>query len=155
MKKIALTGKYGLGKFALVDDEDYEELSNYKWGVMAVGYAYTYYHEIIYMHRLILNPPKNKEVDHVDGNKLNNQRQNLRICSSQQNKFNTFKAKKKKSSIYKGVCFLGQYNCWSASIKYNKRRIHLGIFKTEIEAAKIYNQKAKELFGEFAKLNHL
>jgi hypothetical protein len=152
MKKIKLTGKYGSGKFVLVDDEDFEVLNKFKWylagkyPVKSIGKRPN--RKKISIHRLIMNPPKNMMVDHKDNNGLNNQRSNLRICTNAQNIMNANKFKRKCSSKYKGVSKL---NPWRASIG-NKT---LGNFKTEIEAAKAYDIAAKELYKEFARLNFI
>jgi hypothetical protein len=110
------------------------------------------------VHRLVANAflPKNNTmniVDHVDGNKQNNNASNLRWCTSSQNHMNTKKTKKGKSSKYKGVSYSKSRNKWEACIRINKKTIHLGRFSTEEEAGKAYDEKAKELFGEYAKLN--
>lgn len=161
MKIIILQGN--TGKFAQVDDEDYERVNQYKWWLDKDGRAFTYNifdrkTKYIRMHRFIMGvTDPNIEVDHHDNNSLNNQKYNLRICTSQQNNFNVKKyTKRKYSSIYKGVYFKHDYDRkkpWKATIKFNRKNIHIGYFATEIEAAKVYDIKAKELFGEFACLN--
>lgn len=98
------------------------------------------------------NPLNLKCVDHVDGNKLNNNLDNLRFCSYSQNGANR-KKQSNTSSIYKGVDFQKRANKWRASIKIDGKSKTLGHFEDEKEAAKAYNEKAKELFGDFAKLN--
>lgn len=93
------------------------------------------------------------EVDHIDHNGLNNQKSNLRNCTHRQNAMNN---SSRGSSKYLGVSIVGrgrQKGMISAEIKMNYRKIHIGVFSTEIEAAKAYDKKAKELFGEFANLN--
>jgi hypothetical protein len=161
MKKIPLTQ----GKFAIVDDEDYELLSQRKWCAIKWGNTFAAitngqknikgHPEMIYMHRLIIGLKKGQrlQVDHINHNGLDNRGCNLRLCTAQQNQWNYTKASNK-SSKYKGVC---RHKCggWTAYINKNKKLIYLGYFKTEIEAAETYNAKAKELFGEFAKLNNI
>jgi hypothetical protein len=158
MKKIKLTQ----GKFALVDDEDFEYLNQFKWSVYK-DYN-TFYvtrqiklpngkHRSIKMHREIMKTPKGKLTDHADGNGLNNQKYNLRICTAQENNRN-LRHRKIKSSKYKGV-YLGNKKYWRAHIGVNSKQVYLGCFSSENEAALAYNEKAKELFGEFAYLNKI
>jgi len=99
-----------------------------------------------------MSTPSDMETDHRDGNGLNNQRENLRICTRQQNSQNGL-AHKDSSSQFKGVSLKKGRHKWVACIMQNGKLAHLGYFDNEIEAAKTYNTKAKELFGEFAKLN--
>jgi hypothetical protein len=143
------------GKFAIVDVEDYERLSQYKWHAVKTGdrfYAYRSKNKrSLSMHRVIMNAPKGMVVDHIDGNGLNNRRSNLRVCTVSQNHQN--RRWTGGVSRYKGVCFLKKVNKWKAEITFNGRRIHIGCFADEISAAKAYDKKAAELFGEFAYLN--
>lgn len=157
MKTITLN----CGRAVMVDDSDHENLSRFKWsfhkyvmrsvyiGRSADGKSKT---TSISMHTQIMNPPSGMEVDHRDRNPLNNQRDNLRICTEAQNKRN-----RKKNSLskhqYKGVRF--RNNAYEASIKFNHNSIYLGRFKTPEAAATEYNKKAVELFGEFANLNEI
>lgn len=108
------------------------------------------------LHRLVAqefipNPDNKQIVDHIDGNRLNNCIDNLRWATSSENSMNISKKDIYTSSIYKGVC--KNKKSWQASIKLDGKKIHIGIYKTEAEAAKAYNEKALELFGEFANLN--
>lgn len=155
MKKIALNGKYGEGKFTLVDDEDYEWLNQFKWYVCR-GYVFGTIAKDTkaYMHVLILKPPPDMETDHENLNKLNNQRYNLRVCTRTQNIVNR-KKRKDSTHEYKGTYFDGRRNKWGGRITVNKKRIFLGHFKTECEAAKAYNKRALEAFGRFALLNNI
>jgi hypothetical protein len=142
------------GKRALVDDADYEYLSQWKW-CFGAGYAVrtdrTGREKSVRMHLVIMNAPQGMEVDHRDGNGLNNQRHNLRLCTSTQNKHNR-RPFKNNPTGYKGVyLFQGKY--WRAKIAINKKQIHLGQFKTAIEAARAYDAAARKYFGEFAWLN--
>ncbi len=149
MKLIALTQ----GQFAQVDDEDYEKLNLYKW------YAHKDYNTFyamrkdkkksVYMHCEILN---SKGIDHTDGNGLNNQKSNLRICTIAQNGYNQRK-QSDCSSKYKGVYWNKRLNKWQTQITFNGKRMYLGLFIDETEAGKAYDVKAIELFGAFAGLN--
>ena len=155
MKEIQLTQ----GKVALVDDEDFEYLNQWKWCAhklsknvfQAMHYAgKSNRFRIISMHRVIMNPPSNLIVDHKDHNMLNNQKANLRICTRAQNMYNKLPLGKYKGAYYKKV---GKNTYIVARIMYNYKTYHLGYFKTLEEAAHAYDKKAKELFGEFACLN--
>lgn len=152
------------GEEFIVDDEDFDIVSKYKW--MAVKTKYTAYarstltkmHPVrIRMHRLIMNPPDGMDVDHIDGNGRNNQRSNLRICTRAENQWHQRiwdnNAKSGKTSRFKGVHWASKEKRWSAVCTKGKKTIHVGRFKSEIEAALAYNTKAIELYGEFATLN--
>lgn len=151
MKKIALRGKNGKGKYVIVDDIDYEWLNNYKWHYCRDGYAYlslydkrTKLSKHVSLHRFILNAPKEKEVDHINRNKLDNRRLNLRIVTSQQNNWN-LNLPKHNTSGYMGVSiFVGNKinKKWRARIKKNGKEISLGYFYTKEDAYKAY-MKAK------------
>lgn len=107
---------------------------------------------LYYMHRVISRARGGEDVDHINGNGLDNRIENLRVCSRTQNNGNRRKIAKK-SSKYKGVHFDKQTNKWRAEITHEGKRIRLGRFKTEKEAVNAYYQKAKELFKEYALLS--
>jgi len=144
------------GKFALVDANDYYWLTKYKW--ISLSNANTSYAssrvkgKITKMHRLITNAPADLIVDHIDHDGLNNRRSNLRLCTPAQNARNAA-PNKGTTSKYKGVHKSKGAKKWGATIQYNKKIYHLGTFENEIDAAKAYDAKAPELFGEFAHLN--
>lgn len=140
------------GKVALVDDDDYEWLSQYKW-CFEGRYAHRGHEgHHVYMHRMIVNAPKGMEVDHHDGNKLNNQRGNLRITTRGGNNANRPKRNNRTyHSQYKGV--YKNRKAWRVSFGTNGKSTDLGSFATEIEAAKAYDAAARAHFGEFARLN--
>ena len=157
-RKIPLTQ----GKSTTVDDEDFDRLNAYKWYANKEGN--TYYavrhskrqnRKMIRMHREILGfkAGDGKQIDHINSNGLDNRRANLRICTRSQNKQNQHSVCG--TSRYKGVCWHKQTKKWQADICLERRQIHLGLFDNEIEAAKAYDAKAKELFGEFAKYNFI
>ena len=106
------------------------------------------------MHKIIMECAENDRIDHKDGNGLNNQRSNMRFCTVSQNNMNSEKPRNT-SSIWKGVYWDKVNRNWRGQIKINKKAICLGRFKDERSAAIVYNHKAVELFGEFAKLNRL
>ncbi len=144
------------GKFTVVDAEDYERLSRHKWCAAKNGenfYAHRYKDgTIVCMHREIMGAPKGVVCDHKNHDCLDNRKSNLRLCTNAQNQYNK-KAKKGCASRYKGVVRRGDYKRWRARISFRGRRIHLGNFGDEIQAAMAYDDKAIELFGEFAYLN--
>ncbi len=156
MKCILLTQ----GQFALVDDEDFEELSKYKWSVQknrntfyAIAKTYISGKRItILMHRIITNFPKGIDTDHRNHNGLDNRKANLRPCTKAQNQQNCLK-QKNCSSRYKGVYWHKNRKKWQTQIVVNHKNLYFGSYIDEIKAAKIYDKKAKELFGEFANLN--
>ncbi len=148
------------GKKTIVDDEDFEKLSLHNWCIMSTkwgsyacrGKRKNGKLEMILMHRVILNAPDNLKVDHIDGDGLNNRKDNLRLATDSQNQMNTRK-RSNTSSQYKGVHFEKDRAKWRAHIKCNGIKTRLGRFNTEEEAARAYDKKAKELFGDFARLN--
>lgn len=143
-KEIKLTKN----KVALIDDEDFEFLNQFKW-YFNTGYAMRRNKkQTILMHRVINNTPDGMETDHINRKKLDNRRINLRSCTNQQNQMNSSKMINT-TSKYKGVCWHINNKKWQVNIQ-NK---YLGYFKSELEAAKAYDKAAKELFGEFARLN--
>lgn len=154
-RKIKLTQ----GKYTIVDADDYEWLSQYKWCAHKKGRGYFYAerrnkHKTDSIHRLVINVPKNMQVDHINGDTLDNRKENLRICSRWQNSRNRKKQKKPSSSKYKGVIWDGESR-WRAKIVVNKRKINLGGYLTEEEAAIAYNVAAKKYHKKFAKLNEI
>ncbi len=141
------------GQYALVDASDYEWLSQYKWYAGADGYAIrTEKGKRIFMHRQIMDPREGMLVDHIDRNQANNCRANLRLCTRSQNMRNRGKPAST-SSRFKGVSLHKRSGKWHAYITFKRVRIWLGSFLDEVEAARAYDAKAVELFGEFARLN--
>ena len=143
---------------ALVDDDIYEDLLQYKWYVTkwnCVGRTYRSPRNGKTRHISLPNHIMQTFgilYDHKDRNGLNNLRDNLRVATNQQNSFNRSK-RAGCSSKYKGVTYERSRATWRALIKYNGKTIHLGTFQTEIEAAVAYDDKATELFKEYAVLN--
>jgi hypothetical protein len=106
------------------------------------------------MHRVIMNAPADRFVDHKHGEGLDNRKENLRIVTCAQNQYNRRKmTTRQTSSKYKGVYFRKNYKKYCAQIRYKGKRMHLGYFDNETDAAKAYDEAAKKLFGEFARLN--
>ena len=156
MKRIPLTQ----GKVALVDDDFYEYLNQFKWCVKKNRDTFYAIRHVmkkgntkrIWMHREILNSPEGMLTDHRDGDGLNNQRSNLRVCSHVQNNRNR-RMRLDNSSGYKGVQWRKDREKWRAIIKVGQKLKHIGNFTSKIEAAKAYDKAAKKYFGKFAKLN--
>lgn len=145
------------GKFALVDDGDYEWLMQRKWQYLKIGYAACsdWGHgnrKMIYMHRLINNTPDGKLTDHINLDKLDNRRKNLRLCSRSENGMNRTSSRVN-SSGYKGVYFVRRVSLWVASIKVSGTQHHLGYFHSSEDAARAYDKAAKEYHGTFARCN--
>jgi hypothetical protein len=162
MKQIPLSK----GQFAIVDDDDFEWLSQWEWSAIWAEGTQSYYARrmetscgtrlTIRMHRQILGLETGDKLqgDHINGNTLDNRRENLRAVSSAENKRNR-KAHKNNKSGFKGVDLHVGKGRWRSQIYANGRCRHLGYFHDPIEAARAYNAAAKELHGEFARLNVL
>lgn len=151
-KSIPLTRR----KFAIVDEADYDWLKQWKWYCSKTGYAVRGVWEngkrfTKRMHRIIVNTPNAMETDHINGNRLDNRRCNLRICTTAQNQMNRG-VQKNNQSGYKGVSYIGN-NKWKAIIKLEGRDYFIGRFSSKIEAAKAYNEAALKYYGEYAGLN--
>lgn len=148
------------GKHAVVSDGDFETVNQFKWYYdKTTGYAKRDVRiegkrKCIYMHRFINATSDGMLTDHINGNRLDNQRENLRTCNATQNHANK-KIESKFSSKYKGVYWHKNRDKWVSMIRFERKSTYLGVFTDEKEAAKAYNEKAKELFGEFARLNDL
>ena len=150
MKEITLTKGYK----TIVDDDDYEAVSQYKWNVLVAKHT-VYARRYVpgngnkgsqFLHHFLLGC---KRVDHIDRNGLNNCRNNLRPATVQQNACN--KISVGGTSQYKGV-YLNR-KAWRAMIRIDKKKVHIGSYKTEIEAAKAYDAMAIKIQGEFARPN--
>jgi len=147
------------GKFTIVDPQDFYWLNNFDWcakeyhgGFHAVRFNNHGDTMILSMHRQIMNQPLGLLVDHRNRDGLDNRRDNLRLATRSQNNCNTTK-RKNTSSRFVGVSFDKRKQRWVAYINYNGKRIFLGYFDSEIEAAKAYDEAAKKYHAEFARLN--
>lgn len=154
MKTILLTQ----GKVALVDDADYAATSQFKWHAQKSGRCWYAKRNVLrpdgkqttqYLHQFLI--PGVPEIDHEDGNGLNNQRYNLRPCSHKEN-VRAFQNKRGDTSSFRGVSWNKARRKWQASI-YPGRTIYLGLFISEIEAARARDTAALKHFGEIAQLN--
>lgn len=140
----------------LVDDEDYPLLNRFNW--WAFKSRYTYYAQariggkMVLVHRLIMPARKNQIIDHKDNNGLNNQKNNLRVCSFSQNNQNS-KNREHNTSGFRGVHYNRRDKMYYCRIGNKGKRLFVGCFKDSTEAAKAYDVKAKELHGQFCKLN--
>lgn len=150
------------GETAIIDDVDFSEISKYKWCLHeTAGKKYAKRavsqqivgkkHKTKLMHQQIIKPSKRFQIDHINGNGLDNRRENLRIVTHQQNLMNQIKTRG--TSQFKGVTWDKLRVKWNAKIKLNRKTINLGRFDSEQEAALAYDKAAKNLFGEYAKLN--
>ena len=134
---------------ALVDSEDLGGVSEVSWH-LSKGYAAARIGGgVVLMHRMLLSAPDGQEVDHINGDKLDNRRRNLRFCTRQQNARNRHHVAGR--SKFKGV--RRDRGIWRAQIKVDGVTRHIGVFPTERLAAKAYDSEAHRLFGEFARTN--
>jgi hypothetical protein len=164
MKEIKIGGHRKTSKnilYSKIDDEDYKKISEFKWSILTSGtgnkkYACRQYKKDrkirrIFLHRYIMNTEDNKiQIDHIDGNTMNNQKSNLRSCSHKENCYNK-KVPSNNTSGYKGVWLYK--NTWVASIQKDGIKYKCGRFEDKEKAKEAYNKKADELFGMFASLN--
>ena len=155
------------GLFVIVDRKNFDWLNQYAWMAWTpkesprLTYAVRKGHvdegrsgnTKILMHREIVGAKGKDQVDHEDCNGLNNTEENLRWATHSQNLGNPRKRATKTSSKFKGVTWQKSTNKWQASVQYLGKRFYVGWFKNELDAAKAYNKKAIELFGEYARIN--
>lgn len=154
MKEINLTN----GGIALVDDEDFVKLSSYKWhrhDERTLQYARVALYgsgkqQILLMHRVVMNAPAGVDVDHRDGNGLNNQKNNLRLCTDQQNSMN-LKLFRTSTSGHKGVSWSKQSKKWESYIWFRRKKIRLGEYKEKADAITARENAEKELYGNWSR----
>lgn len=155
MKRIKLTQ----GKFALVDDNDFENLNKYNWYTDKRGDTFYARRKFpmgggkqtsVGMHTMIMGIPKGMSTDHIDGNGLNNQRDNLRVCTSGENQRNRGKTIRNTSG-FKGVHWSKRDRRWQARIGVDGTRIYLGNFKNKIDAYDAYCRGCERFHGNFSK----
>lgn len=164
MKEIQLTRGY----VAIVDDEDYERVAQHKWQAnifpRADGSLNVYAQRgvrksdgcksVQRLHRFILDAPAGMDIDHINGNSLDNRRSNLRVCTRSENMCNQ-RPRACGSSAFKGVSWFKRDAKWRAQIRIDGKTINLGCFTSEIDAARAYDAAATKNYGEFARTNGL
>ena len=152
----------GNGLFAICDWCDFNSVKSFKWNSTSLDsrVQWAWAHDVenggekrkkVAMHNIIMKPSEGFIVDHINGNGLDNRRSNLRIATRQQNTFNS--VHKGGTSKYKGVALDKESGLWRAYIAKNGKRTWLGRFPDELSAAIAYDKAAKDMFGEYAKLN--
>lgn len=146
------------GREAVVDAADIPLIKDQNWCLLSVGYAVTNLERVagkkrmLLMHRFILNAPSNMQVDHIDGDRLNNRRANLRLATKSENMRNRGPQADNKSG-FKGVCWIVRDQRWMAQIKHNRKQIYLGYFETAEEAHAAYAAACIKYHGDFARLS--
>ena len=145
------------GDAVIIDDCDYDKVKGYKWQTWCGGNGKTKYAirqkngKMVTMHRIIIGANKGEIVDHANMNGLDNRVSNLRLCTKQQNAVNM--KKYKGNSKYKGVSYCSDRKKYQAGIGVNGKRISLGRYKNELDAAIAYDAAAYTYYGDFARLN--
>lgn len=155
-RQIALNGKYGQGRFMLCDDGDFDLLAAHRWVAQEgrstfYGYAKDGGCTLI-AHRLLLSPPDHITVDHINGNGLDNRRENLRLCTPSENLCNQ-KSTEGSTSQFLGVWKRASAPSWRAGITKNGDKRKLGSYRSEKDAARAYDYWAEKLHGRYANLN--
>jgi hypothetical protein len=152
----------GEREWTLLDEEDFYRYGNLKLSLG--GFKKNFYavsgvknkdgnFELVRLHRLLMNSPKGRVVDHRNGDGLDNRRENLRIATRGQNVCNKIKTRRKTSSKFIGVSWDKRSRLWAAYVGHLYKKIFLGYFKNEIDAARAYDRAAIKYHGEFARLN--
>jgi hypothetical protein len=139
----------------IVDKENYDRIKAQKWKVLCAKGGYIYFYcciarKVILLHRFILNASSDMQVDHKNGDTLDNRKSNLRVCLKIQNLWNR-KKHRNNTSGYKGVIYLKNHKKWMARISVNRKRLFLGLFETPIEAHRAYCVASKKYHGNFGR----
>lgn len=159
MKTINLTK----GKVAQVSDEDYDRVACLSWHALQGKTTWYAVHgrrvgkkmQSIYLHKFILGIGDGQEGDHRDRDGLNNQRENLRVCTTTQNQYNRRKYKTGLTSRHKGVSIERRSGKWKLQINVHGKQVYVGLFPTEDEAGRCYNRLTKALYGDFVLENQV
>lgn len=150
-ERLPLYGKYSNGKFAIIDTGT--GLSRYRWYVSNIGYIYRRNYAVknghIYLHHEVLSAPKGMWRDHINGDKFDNRRCNLRLITPKESACN--RGSRLAKSGYRGVRRKGDR--FIAQITDHGKNVYLGCYKTSVEAARAYNESASRIHGSFARLN--
>lgn len=157
MKEIKLTQ----GKVALVDDDDFDKINQHRWALNPQGKGYAVRKgnkrrgepRTIHMHRVVMCAPDGVQIDHINGNSLDNRKENLRLVDTQRNAFNRKKPNVSCTSQYKGVIRRKNSPSWHVRIKFNDRQIELGSYSDEAFAAAVYNFASRIFFGVYRREN--
>ena len=160
MKKILLNGKYSRNHYVLIDDDlelpkskKFKDKRELKWQLSKNGYAtININNRFVSMQNWIMNTPKGMDTDHINGNKLDNRKENLQIVSKSINQQRR-KLQSNNKTGFRGVQWYKQTKRWRASIQFNNKNIHLGYYENIKDAILIYDEMAKKLFGKTAILN--
>lgn len=139
------------GEEIYFDKEDYDLIKDYTWGITPYNYARAYdskTKKMIQMHRLIMNPPDNKIVDHINHNKRDNTKKNLRICTYKENNWNR-NLRSNNTSGTTGIFWSKQAKKWRVALVCNKEYHHIGYFKTKTEAKKARKEAEEKYFGDY------
>ena len=151
--------KLSRGKVSLIDDEDFDLVAEYGWRANQnqdgrwYAMAWDSYPNFILMHRLIMNPAPGMIVDHLDNDGLNNQRENLRVCTYSENVQRSGRKRQGSTSNFKGVHWESARNKWKAMIMKDGRHIYLGRYDSEVAAAEAYDDAVAYYHGEFGYRN--
>lgn len=157
MKQIPITQ----GRFAIVDDEDFERIAAHSWAINPQGTGYAVRKgskrrgepRTVHMHREVLGLTGGEIVDHINGNGLDNRKSNLRVADTQKNAFNRGKPNIPCTSRFKGVISRKGSPSWHARIKFRDKCVELGAFRDEADAAAAYNLGARAFFGVYRREN--
>jgi uncharacterized protein YifE (UPF0438 family) len=146
-----IKGLTNKGDLFYIDEEDFQKVSKYLWCKNNSGYINSYIDgKTIFLHRFLLKPESNLEVDHINRKKVDCRKNNLRVCTNSQNQANKV-LMSNNSSGYKGVTWHSKNKRWVSRISFENKRINLGSFVDIKEAINVYVEASRELYGEFSK----
>ena len=134
----------------IIDGSDYERVSHHKWWIHTLGYIYTRVNKkYLYLHRFILDTPKGMVTDHINGDKLDNRKVNLRICSTRENVINC-KLSKNNTTGFRGVSFRADLDKYRAYLMVNRKQVNFGLYDNLEDAMKARLQGEQKYFGKYA-----